>query len=156
MLVAGAIMDLRDLPPRRDPKGGSPRTPTTGIPVADYQAYSTNGNGVWKALAAGAGGLWVMSMVALLGMWAKQGVTQQQLEDYVDKHSPYLMDKVAISQHQSIQDTELGRIAGRQERVIERLGVLESDLKNQTHEVEGIKHDIKLVSDYLEQEKVKK
>lgn len=148
---------FRDLPPKGDPKGGSPRTPSGGVPVREYQEFTTaNGNGVWKTLAGAAGGLWIMALLAWWTAYSGKGVTQEKLEDYVDKHSPYLMDKGAIIQSQQAQDTQIGMLAGKQERMNERLGVVESDMKTESKDIEGMKHDIKLVSDYLEQLKVKR
>lgn len=126
--------------------------------MSDFQQYSTPVNGgVWKAIATGLGGLVVGLLLAWFAAFQRQGVTQVQLEDYVAKHSPYIFDKQAISDHNATQDKEIGRISGRQEQVIDRLGKIEITLNTDEREMSEIRTDVKtkmdIVASLLEQQK---
>ena len=154
-------MDFRDLSPVKDPKGGSPKTPL-GIPVrefprTDYSEYPifTNGNGygLWRAISTGLGGLVIGLLVAWFTAIQSKGVSQSQVEDYVDKHSPYLLDKAVISEHNSAQDRQIGILEGKLERLQERLGKMDEKHVGYESDINDLKNKIKLLTDYIEAEK---
>ena len=151
-------MQLRDLSPEKDPKGGSPKTPMGGIPVRDFpQNYQmgpeypvTNGYGVWRAIATGLGGLVIGLTVAWFTAIQNKGVSQSVVEDYVDKHSPYLMDKAVITEHNSAQDRQIGQLEGKQERMQERIGKMDEKHVGYENDISDLKSKIKLLTDYIE------
>ncbi len=109
-----ALPPLRDLDAKYDVKGGSPRTPSAGVPVREYQEYVTtngHGNGVWKAIATGLGGLNVGLLIAWFSALQGKGVTQKDMQEYVDKYSP------VMPKDQAMQNTQIGEIRGRQEKL---------------------------------------
>ena len=58
--------------------------------MVDYQAYTNgNGNGVWKAIATGLGGLVVGLLLAWFTAFSGKGVTTGELQQYVERYSPY-------------------------------------------------------------------
>ncbi len=151
---------FRDLTPRRDVKGGSPRTPVGGVPVRDYQEYVvSNGNGVWKAIATGLGGLVCGLLVAWFTAFMGKGVNQKEMEDYIRDHSPYAYDKQVLTEHNSIQDNKIGSLEGKQERTVDRVNKLENDVDKCDRELQTLTAEMKTkmgtVADMLEQ-KVKK
>jgi hypothetical protein len=156
------IPPLGDLTPKSNPMGGSPKSPSGGIPVAEYQQYSGSENGAmfWRSIAASLGGLIAGLVLAWFTAFSGHGVTQTQMEEYVDKHSPYLADKPALSEHQRVQDEELGKLAGRQDRVFETLSTHTNDITDCKREVTRLEADLKtkmdLVASFLEQQKAKK
>ena len=149
-------MDFRDISPIKDPKGGSPRSPGSGIPVREYQEYANgngNGNGVWKAIAMGQGGLLVGLLLAWFTAMQSKGVTQSQVEDYVDKHSPYLLDKAVITEHNSAQDRQIGILEGKQDRMQDRFSKVDEKDVGYENDINDLKNKIKLLTDYIEAEK---
>ncbi len=146
---------LRDLRPQGDVKGGSPRTPIPPLTVSEYQQslLAPNGHGIWRALACGLAGLNVGLVVAWFTAIQNKGVTSRDLEDYVDKHSPYLADKALLAEHNRTQDESLGILRGKQERVIDRLGVLETIQKDSDRDLSDCKKEMKLVADYMEEQR---
>ncbi len=149
---------LRDLEDERDVWGGSQRTPTVGIPVSEYQTYATNGNGVWKAIATGLGGLVVGLLVAWFTAFSGKGVTPDQLQAYVEKFSPYSQQREAINQHFSGLDTQIGVLQGKQEKEWERITKNENEIDKCNLSMQALTTEVKTkmgtVADYLE--KVKK
>jgi len=128
---------------------------------SDFPIISSNGNGVWKAIATGLGGLVVGLIVAWFTAIQNKGVTQSTLEDYVDKHSPYLMDKGGLSEHNQNQDRQIGILEGKQERAFDRLGALESKLGNDEREITDLRGDLRTKTEMIanlleEQRKAKK
>src|SRR5215472_5921463 len=82
-------MELSDLTPQKDPKGGSPKSPYPPPSASDYQAQvpivHQNGT-VWKVLAAAGWG----TVLPLLGMWwtalQSKGVSYRDMQEYVAAH----------------------------------------------------------------------
>ncbi len=157
-----ALDPPRDLPPRYDVRGGSPRTPTTGIPVRDYQDYVevNAGNGVWKTLAGAAGGLWIMSLLAWWTAFQGKGISRFELQEYVDKYSPYSQQKEVIAAHFANQDISLGELRGKSDKAYERLNKVENDTDKCEREILALSNEVKtkmdIVATMLEQQKAKK
>jgi len=148
---------LRDLAPRYDVKGGSPRTPSGGVPVREYEQYVSNGNGngVWKAIATGLGGLVIGLLLAWFTAYSGKGVTLKEMQEYVDKYSPVL------PKDQALQTAQIGELRGKQERIADRLSSLENNEKVDEKEVTEFKTEQRknndLVATYIdEQRKAKK
>jgi uncharacterized membrane-anchored protein YhcB (DUF1043 family) len=140
---------MRDLPPQKDPKGGSSKTPSGGIPVRDFQMggdypiIATNGYGIWRAVATGLGGLVIGLLLAWFTAFTSKGVTQAEMQEYVTKYSPYSMEKASINEHNQTQDGQIGELRGKQDRVFERLQNLESKLSNDERELSEFKENSK-------------
>lgn len=144
----------RDLEPRYDVKGGSPRTPSGGVPVREYQDYVvTNGygNGVWKTLAGSAGGLWIMSLLAWWTAFQSKGVTQKELQEYVDRWSQ--SKEAIVATQQANQDRDIGTLMGKGERIIDRMNVSEGKINELEHGQIEFKTKLDLVANYLEEER---
>lgn len=148
-------MPFKDLPSWGDVKGGSPRTPISGVPISEYQAYvaNGNGNGVWKAIATGLGGLVVGLLLAWFSAFQKQGVTEPRMQEYVDKYSPIMPKDIATLSGQ------IGELRAKNEESSRRLYKVESDVDKCDRELQSLTSDVKTkmgtVADMLEQ-KVKK
>lgn len=100
-----------DLPPSKDPKGGSPRTPSRGIPVRNYQQHidETIRNdqvaSFWKTIAL----VLLTANVSGIGSWIVFGtdnIKRRDLEqmDFV-KHSE-LSDRMS---RLNKEDTDISR-----------------------------------------------
>ena len=144
---------LRDLEPYGDVKGGSPRTPPGGIPVSEYQSYAmpVNGNGVWKAIATGLGGLVVGLLVAWFTAFSGKGVTQKELQEYVDRWSQ--SKEAIIAAQQSNQDRDIGVLQGKQERILDRVNGHDNKINELEHGQIEFKTKLDLVATYLEEER---
>lgn len=130
---------FRDLPPKKDPKGGSPKTPRpTSLSQFQYEYPPTgetpillNGNGIWKAIATGLGGLLVGMTVAWFTALQYRGVSQRDIEEiirdsqieqekhllsrtemheYVKEYSPWSFDKQAVISRLATQDQNIGEL----------------------------------------------
>ena len=148
-------MDLRDLPPRKDPKGGSPRTPSSGIPLRTVQQYSNgNGNGtIWKMATSILAGVNIGLVAAYFTALQSKGVSQKDMQEYVDKFSPYSQDKKELSLQQQNQDKELGTLSGQTERIFTRLNTFEEWKIQVTRDIQDQDSKIKLLTNYIEAEK---
>jgi len=156
-------MRLQDLPPRHDPKGGSPRTPPGGIRVGDLAQYPPDtplptvihhANGtIWKVwvsiLATALVGITVAYFTAL----RSQGVSRNELEEYVNKFSPYSHDKEVIALQQQSQDKAIGSLDGLKDRIFDRLNKVEIKDSEQDRDIADHDKKIKTLADYLEEEK---
>lgn len=144
---------LRDLTPRGDVKGGSPRTPSAPIPVREYQEYvatNGNGNGVWKAIACGLAGTSVGLLVAWFGQFQNKGVSMKELQEYEDKYSPYVQQRDTLALHNATQDTQIGNLQGVQQRNIERINAHENRLHDEERDISEMQVKLKLFGDYIE------
>ena len=147
---------LRDLEPRFDPKGGSPKTPIP-IPVSDYQGFLTNGNGtIWKVATSGIAGLFIGMVVAWFTALQNKGVSQRDMQEYVDKFSPYSHDKEALTLQQSSQDQKIGELAAFKDRIFDRLTKADKDISENTRDISDHDKKIKLLTDYIEAQKFPK
>jgi len=152
------VSPLRDLEPRFDPKGGSPKTPIP-IPIKDLQAYVETGDsseGVWKVVACS-------SITALIGMtvaWftalQSHGVSQKDMQDYVDKFSPYSHDKEVIAIQQANQDRDIGSLLGHKDRIFDRLKMIEEKHISYDRDMAECDNKIKMLTNYIEAEKFPK
>ncbi len=150
----------RDLPPRYDVKGGSPRSPTPPISVQEYQQYTqptqtiSNGSGVYKTLAGAAGGLWIMSMVAYWTAFQGKGITRDELRNEMKEY------KDSIYKDISTTNKEIGELKGREEQTAQRLSKVEfqqiTDGRDFSEFKAETKQSNKLVADWMEAQKVKK
>lgn len=147
---------LRDLEPRCDPRGGSPRTPIPPITQAEYQQYSVpvNGSGVFKVIAAAEFTL----LLGLIGMWwtalQNKGINQNELREFMRDY------KQSISEHVTAVDTQIGELKGRQDQILSRLSKVEfqqvTDGRDFTEFKAKTEKRNDLVADYLESQKTKK
>lgn len=128
-------MELHDLPPARDPKGGSPKSPSP-IPVSQYESEVYGGGAFSKFTPI------IISVLctALIGMtiawWtalSERGVNRRDMEEYVRTYSPYVIDKGLIAEHQTTQDKEIARIGTVQSEVVKRLDKLEAERDGINH-----------------------
>ncbi len=149
-----AISPLKDLPPRYDVRGGSPKTPVTGIPMQEFQQYAGPLHNGWVnkllfATTTGLAALVIGLLIALFAALQNKGISSKDMQEYVDKYSPVLPKDIALLAGQ------IGELRGKQERVFERLGNLESNEKTDEKEVVEFKTEVrnnnKLVADFIEE-----
>ena len=152
---------LRDLTPRGDVKGGSPKTPFPPLSQADYQGYimPANGHGVWKVLATGSFSLLLGFVVAWWTALQGRGVSQKDMQEYVERYSPYSQQKDVIANHFTNQDTQIGVLQGKQDRNYERLNKNENEIDKLNISFKSLEMEVRskmgTVADYLEQKKAK-
>lgn len=133
-------MSTIDLPPLRDPKGGSPKTPFPPMSASQLVEqehptifhYPINGNGgIWRAIATGLGGLLVGMTIAWFTALQSRGVSEREMKEYVrenqadqEKHiltrvemqdyvrdaSPWAFDKQAVINRLAGHDQQLGEL----------------------------------------------
>ena len=150
-------MDLLDLPPTKDIKGGSPRTPSAGIPVRAMQQYNGNGNGngtIWKVSTSLLAGLFVSMVVAYFTALQGRGVSRTEMEDYVKGYAA--RDKELLALQQSTQDRQIGVLEGKTDRLFDLTKMLgEKHIGYEAHFIE-IDGKFKLLGDYMEAQKTPK
>ncbi len=149
-------LPLRDLTDYRDVKGGSPKTPAGGIPravVSDYQDVVIHPpNGVWRAIACGLAGLNVGLVTALFAALSNKGVTTKEMQEYVKDFSPYNKDvEHLLTEHNLYQDTAIGVLTGKQDKITERLSVQEATQKEQDRDLTDCKKGMKNAADFIEE-----
>jgi len=150
-------MELRDLSPKKDPKGGSPRTPSGGIPLRTVQEYVANGNGtIWKMATSILAGLVIGLVVAYFTALQGKGSTQKDVQEYVEKFSPYSHDKEVIALQQQNQDKEIGILHGFKDRIFDRLNKIEEKQFGYDRDIADHDKKIKTIADYMEAEKTPK
>ncbi len=145
-----------DLPPSKDPKGGSPRTPTAGIPVREYQEYVAlpqNGNhvGVWRMIAAGGWGLVGGLFLAWLTALQSKGVTQEKMQEYDKEYSLYAQQKEGISERNQTQDEKLGTLQGIQQANIGRLGAHDAKLHDDERDIIELQNKVKDFGNFVDE-----
>ncbi len=147
---------LKDLEPRYDVKGGSPRTPSGGIPVREVQEYTpvVNESGVFKMLAGAAGGLWIMAMLAWWTAFQGRGITREELRNEMKEY------KDTISKDMATSTNSIGRLEGEVGKITTDLQGIQyrqlTDEQNFTEFKAEQKQSNKLVADWMEAQKVKK
>ena len=133
---------MRDLEPRFDPKGGSPKTPIP-IPVKDLQAYvETTGvddSGLWKAATTGACGLLIGMTVAWWTALQSKGMTQGEKE--------------FIALQQSMQDEKIGQLMGHKDRIFDRLNTIEAKHIEFENSITDAKGKIRDFGNYVEEQR---
>jgi hypothetical protein len=145
---------MRDLVPLHDPKGGSPRSPARGIPVKELVHY-TNGNGtVWKVWVSILCSLLVGMIIAWYTALQGKGVSPIEMQSYVEKYTPYSHDKELIALQQSSQDTKIGELMGKVDRIFDRLTKMDEKNLSYDRDILDDDHKIKLLTDYIEAEKI--
>ncbi len=150
-----ALPPLRDLEERRDVRGGSPRTPSVGIPVAEYQAYVTpNGNHIalWKMLASGGWGLAAGVLLAYFNAIQSKGVTEDKMQSYDKDYSMYAQAKEGITSHNASQDQQIGILQGIQQSNIGRLNAHDTKFHDDEKDIEDLKGKVKRFGDFIEEQ----
>ena len=151
-------MDLHDLPPKYDPKGGSPRTPPGGVRLADYQEYASpilphqNGT-IWKVAASGFAGLFVSMTIAWWTAKGDKGITRAEMEDYVVKYSPYTQDQKLLTEHNQAQDEKLGILRGQVDRIFTLINTNTEDHIKYDNKFTDLYKKTDTIAIYLEEEK---
>ncbi len=156
-----ALAPLKDLPPRYDIKGGSPKTPVPPFSQAEYQQYAmpqTEGNGVWKLAATAAVSVLVGMTIAWWSALQSKGVSQKDMQDYVREYMREYRE--SILQHATSSDTQIGTLRGTQEQMNLRLSKTELQQATDERDFSEFKSETKskmgTVADYLESQKTKK
>ncbi len=151
-----SLPPFRDLEPWDDVKGGSPRTPSGGVPVREVQEYSTHVNetGVFKMLAGAAGGLWIMTMLAWWTAFQGRGITREELRNEMKEYKDTISKDIATSTN------SIGRLEGEVGKITTDLQGIQyrqlTDEQNFTEFKAEQKQSNKLVADWMEAQKVKK
>jgi len=164
-------MAFRDLPPKYDPKGGSPKTPSGGIRVSEFPDYQPpppitingNGHGVWKVIACSAITALMGMTVAFFTALRGQGASPQDLvnlrremQTYTDTNSPYSHDKNLIALQQQSQDEKIGILTGLKDRIFDRLNKMEETKIIVDRDLQDHDNKIKMLTNYIEAEKFPK
>ncbi len=142
-----------DLEPTKDPKGGSPRTPTAGIPVREYQEFASpvaNHSAVWRVIAASGWSLLLGVLLAWFTAYQGKGITFKDLQEYEDKYSPYVQERSLLAEHNRLQDTNIGALQGVQQRNVERLNEFAAKFHDNDHDITDLQAKVKLFGDYVE------
>ncbi len=156
-----ALPPLRDLTDHRDVKGGSPRTPSVGVPVAEYQQYvnqsqQPNHVAVWRVLATSGWSLLAGTLLAWFTAWQGKGISMKDLQDYEDKYSPYMQQKETLAMHNQVQDTQIGVLQGIQQRNIEKINSYDGKFHDAERDIIDLQNKVKLFGDYIEGQRLKK
>ena len=85
-----------------------------------------------------------------------KGVTQKDMQDYVDRFSPYSHDKEIIALQQASQDEKIGALNGFKDRLFDRIKTIEEDRIIEKRDVADHDNKIKLLTNYIEAERVPK
>ncbi len=151
------VKSFMDLEPSKDPKGGSPRTPTAGIPVREYQEYvapiTVTGNhvGVWRMIAAGGWGLVGGLFLAWLTALQSKGVTQEKMQEYDKEYSLYAQQKEGINQRNQTQDEKLGILQGLQQANIAKLSTHDGKLHDEDRDIIELQNKVKQFGDFVDE-----
>jgi len=138
------VRPLRDLEPRYDVKGGSPKTPIP-IPLKELQGVINAGdddNGLWKAATTGACGLVIGMTVAWWTALQAKGMTQGEKE--------------FIALQQTTQDEKIGALMGLKDRIFDRLKMIEEKHISYDRDMSDCDNKIKMLTNYIEAEKFPK
>ena len=151
-----ALPSPRDLEPRYDVKGGSPRTPSGGIPVAEYQQYVNaphpNHVALWKALATGQAGLIIGLIVAYFTAFQNRGVTTKDMQDYDKEYSLYAQQKEGLAQRNAAQDVSIGAVQAVQQSNVNKLNVHDGKFHDDERDIEDLKGKVKRFGDFIEEQ----
>lgn len=153
-------MDTPDSPKRKTPRPIPRREFVYEMPeVIEGSEMKLNGSAasIWRAIAMALGGLLLGMTTAWWTAWQQKGVTQEKMEAYVRDYSPYMMDKQLLADHNRSQDETIGIIRGKQERVIERLALIEQQEKLDEQDRSSMHTKMDIVAKMLEdQQKLKR
>jgi hypothetical protein len=134
-----------------------PVTPPLGTPLADYQQYSyQNGAGVWRTVATTAIGLLVGLSLAYIAAFRDKGVSVEEMHAYVKDFSPYSFDRQTLSDRNVQQDTAIGVLAGKQERIFDRLSGTENKEAGHDRDIAEIRTKQQILGDMLEAQRKSK
>ncbi len=154
-----ALSPLRDLEPRYDIKGGSPKTPIPPFSQSEYQAYTApvNGSSVNRLLLAattGISGLFIGALIAWFTALQNKGITRDELHVEMKEY------RAEISQHTATTDNQIGEIRGKTEKLIGDLSKVQFQQSTDERDFTEFKTKTEkrndLVADYLESQKTKK
>jgi hypothetical protein len=146
-------MELKDLSPQKDPKGGSPRTPSVAIPLKTYQQY-TNGNGngtIWKVATSFLGGMCVSLVVAYFTALRGQGLSQKDMQDYVDR--AFSNDRAIAAMQNATQDEKIGSLLGSRDRIFTEIEMLKQKHIGYDNSITEMNGKIKYFADYVEEQR---
>lgn len=98
-MAASIDLTLTDLPPRKDPKGGSPRTPPRGIPYREYQQnvddIPSDGTALWRLIAVSLISVNI-TLVGAIWVLGTNNVKWSDIDDILAKRAPYNLQKERI------------------------------------------------------------
>lgn len=82
-----------------------------------------------------------------------RGVNQKDMQEYVDKFSPYSQDKALLAEHNINQDKEIGILSGHKDRIFDRLQMIESKHIEYEGKFSDLYKKMDTIANYLEEEK---
>jgi DNA-binding transcriptional MerR regulator len=92
-----------------------------------------------------------MSLLAWWTAFQSKGVTQKELQEYVDRWSQ--SKEAIVATQQANQDRDIGTLMGKGERIIDRMNVSEGKINELEHGQIEFKTKLDLVANYLEEER---
>ncbi len=105
-------------------------------------------------LAGGAGGLWIMTMLAWWTAFQGRGITRDELRNEMKEY------KDSIMQHSATMDGQIGELRGKQDSIIKDLNNVQYKQLTDERDFVEFKTDTKktmgTVADWMEAQKVKK
>jgi len=157
-------MGFRDLPPQKDPKGGSPKTPPGGISLRDYQDLQPvehsmlhlNGSGIWKMATSFTSGLVIGLLCAWFTALQSKGVSQKEMQDYDATYSLYARDRQLLIDRNAEQDRLIGGANAGVKENSNSIKDIQYELKTSQSDRSSIHSKLDQVADLLQSEKVKK
>ena len=151
-------MDLKDLPPRKDPKGGA-KTPSGGISLREYQQqteapfFQESQATIWKMAASGFASLFVGMSIAWFTAMQGKGISRAEVEQYMRDSSPYARDKDTLALHNANQDEQIGKLIGGDERISIRLNTIDIKISTNEKDIADMKSRLEYLANYLEASK---
>ncbi len=158
-------VNLKDLTPLGDIKGGEPSGDTTRrmrpptprpMPVSEYQETmivprnGISGTAGWM-VAIALGGLLCGCIIAYFTALQAKGITQSQMEEYVEKRLKF--DKEFIAGQNQAQDISIGEIRGIQKEVLNRLSLHDTRLHDDEKDLNEMRTKMDIVANFLEETK---
>ena len=147
---------LRDLEPRFDPKGGSPKTPIP-IPVKNLEGYIDTGGdtgGVWRVVACAAITALIGMTVAWFTALITHGVSSKDMQDYVDKS--LANDRQMVALENATQNEKIGILMGQKDRIFDVLKMIQEKHISYDKDLSDDEHKIQILTNYIEAEKFPK
>ena len=148
-------MAFRDLPPQKDPKGGSPRTPPGGIAVHEFDmpppsVVHHNGSGIWKMATSFLSGIVLGLSAAWFTALQARGVTQKEMQEYDAVYSLYARDRQVLFERNNEQDRLIGGQASEIKKNGEAIRDLQYEMKNSSADRTSIHTKLDQVADMLQ------
>ena len=150
------MIALRDLQPRFDPKGGSPKTPIP-IPVKNLEGYIDTGGdtgGVWRVVACAAITALIGMTVAWFTALITHGVSSKDMQDYVDKS--LANDRQMVALENATQNEKIGILMGQKDRIFDVLKMIQEKHISYDKDLSDDEHKIQILTNYIEAEKFPK